>query len=135
MCFRIDGDILVDSLEHTSIHAVFRLLDNHLLACDVALHAQTQYAHEEEAVGVNVEDRRVAVGLIREEDCQRCQYYRGYAAPEPYGPVVITGHTHACHIQQVEYQEHNDRHDDRHTQSAFSDNSSQWCTDKEEDDT
>lgn len=89
--------------------------------------------HEEVLVKVDVEHRRVFVGLVCEEHGDRRQNGCRYEFAEQDGPLSVACHSHAGVVEDIvddEY-EHGDNH--RHSQSAFADDGSQRGTDKEED--
>ena len=63
--------VVDDGLQPGGVGGVVGVVDDDLLAEDVALQPQSQQLHEEVAVGIHVEHHRVFVGLVGEEDGQR----------------------------------------------------------------
>ena len=98
----------------------------------MTLLAQTQQFHEEILVEVDVEHRRVFVGLIGEEDSDRCEYGCRYEFAEQDRPLTIAGHSHAGVIEDVIHDEHEHGDDDGHSKSTLTDDGTQRGTDEEE---
>ena len=68
-------DLLADLQQVVRVECVDRILDNHLLAIDVAMGAQSQNAHKHLLVHIDVEYHRVVVSLVGKEAGDRGQYH------------------------------------------------------------
>lgn len=105
-----------------------------LLAANVAMNAQSKQAHEEEAVGINVEHRRVFVGLVGDEDGCRDEHGGRQSLAKPYCPRALARHSVARVVENVEDDVDHDGHNDRHAEATLADNRAQGCSDEEEND-
>lgn len=82
-----------------------------------------------------IEQSRVGSGFVGEEDADRQEYGRAEPHALPDGPKSLTGHFIASVVDDVVDDEHDDADDDRSSESTFSDDGTEWCADKEEDET
>ena len=134
MSLHVAGGLCRDGCQLVAVGLIVRVFNDHFLAHDATLGTQSQQAHCEILVHVDVEYRRVLVGLVCEEDGDGRQYHGTQQLAEPYRPLVDTCHTHTRVVKDVEDDEHDDGDDDRHTKSTFTDDGAQRCSDEEEDD-
>ena len=90
-------------------------------------------ADDQVLIEVDVKYHGVVVCLICKEIGYGRQHGRSQQLSEPYCPVVIACHLHACVVEDVEDDEYQYGYDDGYTQSALTDDGTQWCSDEEED--
>ncbi len=128
------GYLAVHACEALGVGRVVGRLDDDLLAADVALLPEAQQPHEEAAVGVEVEDRGVFVGLVGDKQGRRYQHGGREPLAKPYRPRSLARHAVARVVEDVEDDIDHDSHDDGDAQSALADDGSQGRADEEEDD-
>ena len=102
VCF----DLQVYIHQQVGTHMIIRILNDDLLAGDMPLGPQSEDAHEDVLVEVNVEDNGILIRLIGEEDGDRCQYGSGYKLAKPNGPLVVSRHTHTGVLEDIVDDEH-----------------------------
>ena len=121
---------VVQSLGQGSVVGV---VDDDFLAVELSAGSQSEQPHEEVAVALDVEDDAVRVGLVSEEDASCRQHDGAEPCAALHGPDIGLGIVLACLVDDVVEDEDDDADNDRHSESAFADDGSQWCSDEEEE--
>ena len=94
--------------------------------------ADTRYLLKPVDISIGIQHHRVVIGFISKECTQRRQHSRTGPHAHPYNPFTVTRHLIARIIDDVIDDENKHGHHHRHTQTAFTDDTAQRRTDKEE---
>ena len=82
-----------------------------------------------------VEQLGIVHGLVYQKQPDGQEYDAGKPDAQKWPHDLLFDKFFTKHVQEMEDQEENDRHYQRHPQPAFSDDGAQWCTNEEEHNT
>ena len=110
-----------------------RVVDDDLLAEQMARGAQSEEFYEERLIEFGVEHHGVLVGLIGEEHGERHEGHGANPHAVDHVPLAVARHLHARGVDDVINDKDCDRDDRRQAQTAFAYDCAERCSHKEED--
>ncbi len=109
------------------------VVENHVLAVQLAAGTKSEQLHEEVTIALHVEDHTVAVRLVRKEDTGGEEHKRAEPCAALYRPCINLCVVHARLVHDIIKDEDDDTDHNRHPQASLTDNCPQRCADEEEE--
>ena len=111
---------------------IIGVVDDDLLAADVAYLRLGDEPAEGGLVGIGIEHGAVAIGLDGEEGTHRGEHHRAHPSAEPHCHLSLAGHFAAVGVEDIVDDEDEYGHQDGNAQAAPADDGAQRGSDEKE---